>query len=78
MTTQGMGKKIGRHYVVCGAFETTTGTFAPIFKIHEGDTSSGKLVYNQDFPAPIPTFVTQQEAFDAGADMAAKWIDANV
>lgn len=78
MTTQGIGRKIGRHYVVCGALETTTGTFAPIFEIHEGNSSAGKLVYKQDFPAPIPSFATQPEAFEAAADMAAKWIDANV
>jgi len=75
--TQGMGKKIGRHYVVCGALEMTTGMFAPIFEIHEGDTSSGRLVYKQDVPAPIPNFATQQETFESAADMAAKWIDAN-
>ena len=77
MATQGMGKKIGRCYVVCGALKTTTGTFAPIFTIHEGDTTAGKVVYRQDFPAPIPNFATEDEAFEAAADMAAKWIEVN-
>ena len=77
MVTQGIGRKIGQHYVVCGASATTTGMFAPIFTIHEGDTSFGKVVYKQEIPAPIPNFATQNEAFDAAADMASKWIDAN-
>jgi hypothetical protein len=78
MVTQGKGTQIGRHYVVCGALETTPGTFAPIFTIHEGNTSFGKVVYKHEFPAPIPNFATQQEAFDGAADMATKWIAANV
>jgi hypothetical protein len=75
--TQGIGKKIAGHYVVCGAVKTTTGTFSPIFEIHKGDTSSGKQVHAQRHPATAETFATEDEAHEAAGDMAAGWIKLN-
>ena len=74
MATQGKSLKIGRYFVVLGAEPTPTGTFSPIFGVHEGDTLSGKIVYEQKFSADNPTFATENEAFDAAEDMAIKWI----
>ena len=57
--------------------ETTTRRFDPVFEIREGDTSFGKLIHEQRFPAHSPNFATRDEAFEAAADMGAKWIEAN-
>jgi hypothetical protein len=74
--TQGIGKQIGRYYVVVGAEPTPTDTFSPIFEIHDGSTSSAEIIHEQNFSAANPTFATQNEAFDAAEAIAAKWITA--
>ena len=77
MATQARGKKIGKYYVTSGALETTSGTFSPVLKIHEGLPASGKLVYQQDYPATIETFPTESAAFDAADKIASNWIEEN-
>jgi hypothetical protein len=75
--TQGMGKQIGNYYVVCGALKTTPGTFAPVFTVHQGRGTSGKIVHRQEFPISADVYVTTDGAFEAAAVLAEEWIAAN-
>ena len=75
--TQGIGKRLGAHFVNLGALETTTGRFSPVYQIYRGEMGAGTLVHEQQFPWPGEDFERENDAFHAGLKAASDWLDAN-
>ena len=75
--TQAMLKRLDGYEAHCEAMKTTTGRYAPIYKLFKGTVTSGVLIHQQDYPAPGDDYDTESEAFHAAADQAVAWLEVN-
>ena len=66
-----------RHYVVCGAMESSPGRFVPAFTVYDGVPTAGLVVYrHEDYMGC--SHVNAIDAISAAEALSFKWISINL